>query len=64
MINFYNGQGDSSFDNEIYSMHTAGALFVMGDSAVRFIGEDVDEDAFLSLVTAANADVVNWAKID
>ena len=64
MMNFYNGQGNSSFDNEIYSMHTAGGLFVMGDSAVRFISEDVDEDAFLSLVTAANSDVVNWAKIE
>lgn len=64
MMNLYNGQGNSSFDNEIYSMHTGGGLFVMGDSAVKFIREDVDEDAFLSLVTAANMDIVNWAKID
>jgi hypothetical protein len=64
MINNYNGQGNSSFDNEIYSMHIGGALFVMGDTAVKYISEDVDEDAFLSLVTAANMDVVNWAKID
>jgi prepilin-type N-terminal cleavage/methylation domain-containing protein len=64
MMNYYNGQGNSSFDNEIYSMHTGGGLFVMGDSAVRFISEDVDEDAFLSLVTAANSDIVNWAKVD
>jgi prepilin-type N-terminal cleavage/methylation domain-containing protein len=64
MINLYNGQGNSSFDNEIYSFHTGGGLFVMGDTAVRFIQEDVDEDAFLSLVTAANMDIVNWAKIE
>ncbi len=64
MINFYNGQGNSSFDNEIYSMHTSGALFVMGDSAVKFIAENVDEDAFLSLVTAANMDIVDWSKIE
>jgi len=64
MINFYNGQGNSSFDNEIYSFHTGGGLFVMGDSAVKFIREDVDEDAFLSLVTAANQDIVNWGKIE
>lgn len=64
MINFYNGQGNSSFDNEIYSMHTGGGLFVMGDTAVKFIQEDVDEDAFLGLVTAADMDVVNWAKIE
>jgi hypothetical protein len=64
MMNFYNGQGNSSFDNEIYSMHTGGGLFVMGDTAVKFIREDVDEDAFLSLVTAANQDIVNWAKIE
>jgi prepilin-type N-terminal cleavage/methylation domain-containing protein len=64
MMNFYNGQGNSSFDNEIYSMHTGGGLFVMGDSAVKFISENVDEDAFLSLVTAANMDIVNWAKIE
>ena len=41
-----------------------GGLFVMGDSAVKYIREDVDEDAFLSLVTAANMDVVNWGKIE
>jgi prepilin-type N-terminal cleavage/methylation domain-containing protein len=64
MINNYNGQGNSSFDNEIYSMHIGGGLFVMGDSAVKYISEDVDEDAFLSLVTAANMDVVNWGKIE
>jgi hypothetical protein len=31
---------------------------------VKFIREEVDEDAFLSLVSAANQDIVNWAKIE
>jgi prepilin-type N-terminal cleavage/methylation domain-containing protein len=64
MINNYNGQGTSSFDNEIYSFHIGGGLFVMGDASVRFIREDIDEDTFLSLVTAANEDVVNWGRVD
>jgi hypothetical protein len=64
MINNYNGKGTSNFDNEIYSFHTGGGLFVMGDASVRFIREDIDEDAFLSLVTAANQDIVNWGKVD
>jgi prepilin-type N-terminal cleavage/methylation domain-containing protein len=64
MINNYNGKGTSNFDNEIYSFHTGGGLFVMGDASVRFIRDDIDEDTFLSLVTAANQDIVNWGKVD
>ena len=33
-------------------------------SLAKFIREDVDEDAFLSLVSAANQDIVNWSKIE
>ena len=62
MINLVNGGGNEG--SEIYSFHTGGGLFVFGDASVRFIREDVDEDAFLSLATAANEDVVNWGKVD
>ncbi len=46
-------------DNEIYSVHLGGGHFLFGDGAVRWIGDDVDESAFLSLVTAANGDLVD-----
>jgi prepilin-type processing-associated H-X9-DG protein len=46
-------------DNEIYSFHSGGANFAMGDGAVRFIREDIEPELFVSLMTRAGEDTVD-----
>lgn len=53
--------GDSLFNctnrEETYSFHPGGAVFGMGDGSVRFIAEDLDPEAFVSLHTRAAGDI-------
>lgn len=53
--------GDSLFNctnrEEIYSFHPGGAVFGMGDGSVRFIADDLDPEAFVSLHTRAAGDI-------
>jgi prepilin-type processing-associated H-X9-DG protein len=57
MINFVNNFGN--FGSEIYSFHPGGANFTFGDGTVRFIADSVSEDAFISVLTAQNGDLVD-----
>ena len=41
---------------EIYSFHNQGANFTFGDGSTRFIAEDIDPDALVSLITASEGD--------
>ena len=50
-------------NEEIYSFHSGGAFFGMGDGAVRFVSESIDPDAFLSLFTRDSGDIVDASKI-
>jgi prepilin-type processing-associated H-X9-DG protein len=43
---------------EIFSFHPGGANIVFGDGSVDLIGEDVDIDTFVSLITRAAEDLV------
>lgn len=43
--------------DEVYSFHTGGANFVYGDGSVHFLTEEIDINAFLSLVTRAAGDI-------
>ncbi len=45
-------------NNEIYSFHFNGANFGMGDGSVRFVQQDLDPQAFVSLFTRAAGDIV------
>ncbi len=45
-------------DDEIYSFHTGGANFVMGDASVRFVTEDISPTTFVALHTRDSADLV------
>jgi hypothetical protein len=40
----------------IYSFHSSGAQFLLGDGSVTFLGEDMDVDTFVSMFTAAADD--------
>jgi prepilin-type N-terminal cleavage/methylation domain-containing protein/prepilin-type processing-associated H-X9-DG protein len=40
----------------IYSFHSSGAQFLMGDGSVTFLGEDLDVDTFVSMFTASADD--------
>jgi prepilin-type N-terminal cleavage/methylation domain-containing protein/prepilin-type processing-associated H-X9-DG protein len=44
-------------NEEIYSFHAGGANFLFGDNAVRFIGESIHPEQFISLFTAIAGDV-------
>jgi prepilin-type N-terminal cleavage/methylation domain-containing protein len=50
LFNCHNG-------DEIYGFHGNGAMFVMGDSAVRLVQDDIDSDVFTSLFTREGADI-------
>ena len=45
-------------NNEIYSFHSGGAYFVMGDGAVRWVNVDMDPDLFVSFFTRDCGDIV------
>ncbi len=47
--------------NEIYSFHTGGANFVMGDGSVKFLEENITPKAFVALYTRAGSDVPDRA---
>jgi prepilin-type N-terminal cleavage/methylation domain-containing protein/prepilin-type processing-associated H-X9-DG protein len=55
--------GGGAPGSEIYSFHPGGCNFVFGDGTVRFIPETVDPDVFISLVTCADGDIVDWSKL-
>jgi prepilin-type processing-associated H-X9-DG protein len=39
-------------ENEIYSFHTGGCMFLYGDGSVHFVREDISADAFASFFTS------------
>jgi len=45
----------------IYSFHTGGAQFLLGDGSVSYLGEDMDVDTFVSMFSAS-ADDISSAK--
>jgi prepilin-type N-terminal cleavage/methylation domain-containing protein len=51
LFNCHNG-------DEIYGFHGNGAMFVMGDTAVRLVQDDIDPNVFTSLFTREAADMV------
>ncbi|MAT69067.1 MAG: hypothetical protein CMJ58_06030 [Planctomycetaceae bacterium] len=46
-------------NNEIYSFHTGGCNYVMGDASVHFIQESIDPEIFTSLFTRNADDLVS-----
>jgi len=40
----------------VYSFHSGGANFVMGDGSVQFVNESIDPDTYVSMVTRAGGD--------
>src|SRR5205085_8739809 len=44
--------------NEIYSFHPGGAVFLMGDGAVRFVRQDIAPLTFAALYTRAGSEAV------
>jgi prepilin-type N-terminal cleavage/methylation domain-containing protein len=44
--------------NEIYSFHSGGAFFGMGDGSVKFIVNDLDPDIFVSYFTRDSNDII------
>jgi prepilin-type N-terminal cleavage/methylation domain-containing protein len=48
-----------SNNEEIYSFHSGGAFFGMGDGSVQFIQESIDPEIFVSYMTRAGDDVVS-----
>ena len=51
-------------DNELFSLHSGGANFVMGDCAVHFLRQSIQLQTFKALITRAGEDVPaeNWSK--
>lgn len=49
--------------NENYSFHKGGAFYIFGDASVHFIGEDANEDVFLSFTTASERDIADWSQM-
>ena len=47
----------SHFD-DFSSMHEGGAFFLLGDGAVRFIGENIDENLYKALATRSGNEIV------
>jgi prepilin-type N-terminal cleavage/methylation domain-containing protein/prepilin-type processing-associated H-X9-DG protein len=54
----------SGVGSELFSFHSGGCNFTFGDGTVRFIADTVDVDAFISMVTAADGDTVDWSKVE
>ena len=46
-------------NNEIFSFHNKGCNFLYGDASVRFHSTDIDMDAFCSLFTREEGDIVS-----
>jgi prepilin-type N-terminal cleavage/methylation domain-containing protein len=44
-------------DNEMYSFHPGGCMFIFGDASVAFISESIDVDTWISLFTRDAGDV-------
>ena len=47
-----------SNDNEIYSFHSGGAMFLYGDGSVHFHSESMSPETFVSRFTRAGGDIV------
>jgi prepilin-type N-terminal cleavage/methylation domain-containing protein len=45
-------------NNEIYSFHSGGCYYTMGDGAVKFINNDLDPDVYVSYFTRDSNDIV------
>ncbi len=45
-------------DSEMYSFHTGGVTFVMGDGSVRFISQNIDVNTFAAVVTKGGGEAV------
>jgi len=45
-------------NNEVYSFHPGGAIFLMGDASARYVIESLDTNVFISLMTAAAGDAM------
>lgn len=58
------GNGTQMFNcnnqNEIYSFHNNGSIFLYGDGAVRFHSETIDPEVFVSLFTAFAGDIAQF----
>jgi prepilin-type N-terminal cleavage/methylation domain-containing protein/prepilin-type processing-associated H-X9-DG protein len=52
MVNFNN-------NNEVYSFHPGGVNMVFGDASVRFVGENISPEVFVSQFTANGHDVAH-----
>ncbi len=69
--NFYHVHGDTTEcptgllnctnSEEIYSFHSGGAYFVMGDGAIKFVVDSVDPEVFVSLFTRNGNDIIDSA---
>ena len=46
-------------NNEIYSFHVGGCMFLYGDGAVRFVREEIAAESFVSLFTRDDGDVAS-----
>ncbi len=46
-------------NNEIYSFHAGGCVYVYGDGSVHFLGDSLDPEAFAALFTRAAGDIVS-----
>lgn len=53
------GQFGVQGTSQPFSFHTGGANFLLGDGTVRFIGENVNFELFVRLVTRGNGDTIN-----
>ncbi|MBX3435103.1 MAG: DUF1559 domain-containing protein [Pirellulales bacterium] len=49
--------------DEIYGFHGNGAMFAMGDAAVRLVQDDIDPDVFTSLFTREAEDLADLSEI-
>jgi hypothetical protein len=54
-----NAMMNCSNNEEIYSFHLHGCYYGMGDGAVRFVGDSIDPDVFVSLFTRDAGDIID-----
>jgi hypothetical protein len=57
--NWGTGYMNIQSNNEVYSFHTGGAYFGMGDGAVKWINDDLDPEVFVSYFTRDSSDIIN-----